>query len=164
MNQQALIDSGEPIELDPTDQGIIELLRADGRMSYRAIARKLAITEATVRSRVKRMEESNTLRVVAVTDTEAAGFEFLLAVGVQVENRSPEAVAQEMAAIAEVFSVSVVVGTYDIEILVVAEDQTSLGTLLNETLSKVRGVRRLTPSLAVDVLKNQPDWVPFNAE
>lgn len=163
MNQQALIDSGEPIELDPTDQGIIELLRADGRMPYRAIARKLAITEATVRSRVKRMEESNTLRVVAVTDTEAAGFEFLLAVGVQVENRSPEAVAQDMAAIAEVFSVSVVVGTYDIEILVVAEDQTSLGTLLNETLSKVPGVRRLTPSLAVDVLKNQPDWVPFNA-
>jgi hypothetical protein len=24
-------------------------------------------------------------------------------------------------------------------------------------------VRRLTPALALDVLKNQPDWVPFHA-
>ncbi len=163
MNQMAVSDSSVPIELDLTDQGIIELLRGDGRKSYRAIARQLAITEATVRARVKRMEESNTLRVVAVIDTEAAGFGMLLAVGVQVENRSPEAVAQEMAAIAEVFSVSVVVGTHDIEILVVAKDQAGLNKLLNETLSRVPGVRRLTPSLAVDVLKNQPDWVPFNA-
>jgi hypothetical protein len=29
-------------------------------------------------------------------------------------------------------------------------------------LANISGVRRLTPALAVDVLKNQPDWVPFH--
>ena len=47
-------------------------------------------------------------------------------------------------------------------ILVVASDQTDLDRLLSETLVAIPGVRRLTPALAVDVLKNQPDWVPFH--
>ena len=162
MNNLAATQPEAPIELDATDQGIIALLREDGRMPYRAIARELGITEATVRARVKRLEESNTMRVVAVTDIEAAGYGMLLAVGVQVENRSPEAVAADLAAIDEVFSVNVVVGSHDIEILVVTEDASSLNDLLMTTLGAVPGVRRLTPALAVDVLKNQPDWVPFH--
>ena len=162
MNNLAETQPEAPIELDATDQGIIALLREDGRMPYRAIARELGITEATVRARVKRLEESNTMRVVAVTDIEAAGYGMLLAVGVQVENRSPEAVAADLAAIDEVFSVNVVVGSHDIEILVVTEDASSLNDLLMTTLGAVPGVRRLTPALAVDVLKNQPDWVPFH--
>jgi len=151
-----------PIELDATDNAIIALLRGDGRLPYRAIARELGITEATVRSRVRRLEESNTMRVVAVTDIEAAGYGMLLAVGVQVEGRSPDDVARDLAEVREVFSVNVVVGAQDVEILVVAEDQAALNILLEQRLAKVPGVRRLTPALAVDVLKNQPDWVPFH--
>jgi DNA-binding Lrp family transcriptional regulator len=150
------------IELDEVDNAIIELLRADGRLPYRAIARELGLTETTVRARVRRLEESNTMRVVAVTDIEAAGYEMLLAIGVQVENRSPVEVARELAEIPEVFSVNVVVGTHDVEILVVAEDQEALAELLSVRLANMAGVRRLTPALAVDVLKNQPDWVPFH--
>ena len=114
MNNLAATQPEAPIELDATDQGIIALLREDGRMPYRAIARELGITEATVRARVKRLEESNTMRVVAVTDIEAAGYDMLLAVGVQVEYRSPEAVAADLAAIDEVCSVNVVAGSHDI--------------------------------------------------
>jgi Lrp/AsnC family transcriptional regulator for asnA, asnC and gidA len=151
------------IELDETDEAIIALLRRDGRMPYRAIARELDIAENTVRARVRRMEESDTMRVVAVTDIEAAGYGMLLAIGVQVEGRSPEEVARDMAEIPEVFSVNVVVGAQDIEILVVAEDQAALSELIAERLGALPGVRRLTPALALDVLKNQPDWVPFHA-
>ena len=151
------------IDLDETDQAIIELLRRDGRMPFRAISRELDIAENTVRSRVRRMEESDTMRVVAVTDIEAAGYGMLLAIGVQVEGRAPEAVASDIAQIHEVFSVNVVVGSHDIEILVVAEDRVALNELISNKLGVMPGVRRLTPSLALDVLKNQPDWVPFHA-
>jgi Lrp/AsnC family transcriptional regulator for asnA, asnC and gidA len=163
MNDLSARTSGDIIDLDDTDQAIIALLREDGRMAYRAIARELDVAENTVRGRVRRMEESNTLRLVAVTDIEAAGYGMLLAIGVQVEGRSPEKVAQDMAAIQEVFSVNVVVGAQDIEILVVARDQADLTDLITRKLGGVEGVRRLTPALALDVLKNQPDWVPFHA-
>ena len=163
MNDLAATMPATIIDLDDTDQAIIDLLREDGRMSYRAVARELDIAENTVRARVRRMEESNTMRVVAVTDIEAAGYGMLLAIGVQVEGRSPEKVAREMADIPEVFSVNVVVGAQDIEILVVARDQAELNDLITVKLGGIEGVRRLTPALALDVLKNQPDWVPFDA-
>ena len=151
-----------PIELDDTDQRIIALLREDGRMPFRALARSLDLTENTVRARVRRLEESNAMRVVAVTDIEAAGYEMLLAVGVQVEDRSPVDVARDLATFDEVFSVNVVIGTHDVEILVVAEDASALADLIGNRLAAVPGVRRLTPALAMDVVKNQPDWVPFH--
>ncbi len=163
MNNLSTQASLRPIDLDDTDQAIIELLRSDGRMSYRAIAGALDIAENTARSRVRRLEESNTLRIVAVTDIEAAGYEMLLAIGVQVEGRAPEKVARDMAAIDEVFSVNVVVGAQDIEILVVARDQAQLNALITDQLGRISGVRRLTPALALEILKNQPDWVPFHA-
>ncbi|MBE9537890.1 MAG: Lrp/AsnC family transcriptional regulator [Proteobacteria bacterium] len=164
MNKLASVSqaSSDLISLDELDYAIIDLLRADGRLPYRAIARELGLTETTVRSRVKRLEESGTMRVVAVTDIEAAGYQMLLAIGVQVENRSPSDVAADLAKIPEIFSVNVVVGTHDVEVLVVAEDLDALNNLLSEVLSSISGIRRLTPSLAVNVLKNQPDWVPFH--
>jgi DNA-binding Lrp family transcriptional regulator len=158
----ASVAAAAPIELDDLDQRIIELLREDGRMPYRALAQAVGLTETTARARVRRLEETNTMKVVAVTDFEAVGYEMLLAVGVQVENRSPVEVAEELAAFPEVFSVNVVIGTHDVEILVVAEDQAALADLISNRLAAVPGVRRLTAALAVDVLKNQPDWVPFH--
>ena len=103
MNQVSPRAQAGHINLDETDQAIIDLLRKDGRMPYRAIARALDIAENTVRARVRRMEESDTMRVVAVTDIEAAGYGMLLAIGVQLESRSTEAVARELAAFPEVF-------------------------------------------------------------
>lgn len=159
----AMSASVPPIELDDIDHAIVEWLRKDGRMSFRALARELNLAENTVRARVRRLEETNTMRVVAVTDIEAAGYGMLLAIGVQVEGRAPEAVAHDLAAIHEVFSVNVVVGTHDVEILVVAQDQAALSELIANGLGAVPGVRKLTPALALDVLKNQPDWVPLHA-
>lgn len=154
-------DKRGAVELDDVDQSIINLLRKDGRLPYRTIANELGVTEATVRSRVRRLEESNSMRVVAVTDIEAAGFGMLLAIGVEVEGKPSSVVAEDLSQIEEVFSASVVVGTHDIEILVVARDQDQLDELLVR-LAGIDGVRRLLPSLAVNVLKNQPHWVPFN--
>jgi Lrp/AsnC family transcriptional regulator for asnA, asnC and gidA len=150
--------------LDDTDQQIIGLLRKDGRMPFRALAAQLGLTEATVRARVRRLEESDTMRVVAVTDYEAAGYAMMLAVGIQVEGRSALRVARDLARFPEVFSVCQVVGSLDIELLAVAENQEALSRLITDKLARVEGVRRIQPAMAVDVLKNQPHWVPFDRD
>lgn len=151
------------LALDDIDYKLIALLRKDGRMPYRALAVELGLTENTVRARLRRLEESDSLRVVAVTDYEAVGYSMMLAVGFQVEGRAADAVARDLAQFPEVFSVCQVVGGLDIEALVVARDQEALGELLGQRLAQVPGVRRILPAMAMDVLKNQPNWVPFDA-
>lgn len=153
---------GEMAALDDTDWRLIELLRADGRAPLRTLAEVLGLTEAAVRSRLRALEGSGCMKVVAVADAAASGFDLLLAVGVEVDGRPALEVARALAAVPEVFSVCQVVGTYDIELLIVARDHDHVARLVTDTLVNVPGVRRILAGLAVDVLKNQPDWVPFD--
>ena len=150
------------MQLDDLDRQIIELLRQDGRYSSQDLARRLDVTAVTVRNRIKRLEEDNLMRVVAVTDFSAAGFEALIAVGVEVQNRCAEDVARELATFDQVFSVSLVSGTQDIEMLVVAEDFAALQKFMGDELSKVAGIRNLSPALALDVMKFQFNAAPLS--
>ena len=122
----------------------------------------LAFGLAVLVTRVRALEGSGCMKVVAVADAAASGYELLLAVGVEVDGRPATEVAEALAAIPEVFSVCLVVGTCDIELLIVARDHEHVSQLVTVTLVEVPGVRRIQSGLAVDVLKNRPDWVPFD--
>ena len=79
---------------DDTDRRIIALLQEDGRMSTQDIARTQGAASSTIRKRIRRLEGTGTMRVVAVVDFAAAGYDELLAIGVEVESRNAEAVGQ----------------------------------------------------------------------
>ena len=79
---------------DEFDLKIIALLQQDGRMSTQDIAKALDATSSTIRKRIRRLEDTGAMRVVAVTDFAAAGYDVLLAIGVEVESRSAEEVGQ----------------------------------------------------------------------
>lgn len=147
-------------EIDDVDRAIIELLREDGRMSIQEMARQLNSTAATVRTRMRRLEDNKMLRVVAVTDFAAAGFEMLIAIGVEVDGRSAEVVGAELAELPEVFSINLVTGSYDLELLVAARDFAELSRFMNDKLAAIKGIGRLAPALAIDVLKYQSEWAP----
>jgi DNA-binding Lrp family transcriptional regulator len=147
------------IEIDDLDRQIIHLLQQDGRMSIQNIAKELSSTSSTIRKRIRRLEDANVMRVVAVTDFSAAGYELLLAVGIQVENRRPEDVGFELAELPEVFSVNLTTGVHELDVLVAARDFNELSNFLHVELPKISGIAKLTPGLTVDVLRYESGWV-----
>ncbi|HUL17643.1 MAG TPA: Lrp/AsnC family transcriptional regulator, partial [Steroidobacteraceae bacterium] len=140
-------------ELDEVDRHIIAALQADGRATNQRIARSLKISPATVGARIRRLENVNAMRVVAVTDFAALGYQVLLAVGIEVQGRAAEEVAQELAALEEVFAVHLVTGARDIEILVALHDLEELKVFLLQDVAKIRGIRALSAGIAADVIK-----------
>jgi Lrp/AsnC family leucine-responsive transcriptional regulator len=140
-------------ELDQLDHEIIAALKADGRATNQQIARSLKIAAATVSMRIRRMEELNAMRVVAVTDFEALGYKVLLAIGVEVKGRAAEDVAKDLAKLHDVFAVHLVTGARDIEILVALREFKELQQFLLVDTAKIRGIRSLTPAIAVDIIK-----------
>lgn len=140
-------------ELDEVDRYIIAALKADGRATNQKIARSLHISPATVGARIRRLENMNAMRVVAVTDFAALGYKVLLAVGIEVQGRAAEEVARELAALEEVFAVHMVTGARDIEILVVLHDLEELETFLLRDIAKIRGIGTLAAGIAADVIK-----------
>lgn len=149
------------ISLDATDERIISALRQSGRIANRDLARIVGVNEATVRSRLRRLEENNVVRVVAMRDLSAMGFEALAAVGVQVKGRSARDVGADLAKIDQVVTVSVAVGTYDLEIQVVARDLAELDHLLTGVIANIEGVERLFPGLSLKIFKYSSEWGPL---
>jgi Lrp/AsnC family transcriptional regulator for asnA, asnC and gidA len=147
--------------LDRVDECIIDHVRRDGRVSNRDLARAAGVNEATIRARIRRLEGSGAMRVVAMVDLQAAGFSFVAPVGIQVRGRPVTEVGADLAEIPQVMTVAVVIGPQDLEVQVVAHDLAELATTLTEKIAKIPGVGRITPGLALEILKYESTWVPF---
>jgi len=147
--------------LDRIDEQIIAALRENGRIANRGLARIVNVNEATVRTRLRKLESNNTVRVVAMRDLKAMGYDALAAVGVQVKGRSATEVGEDLAKIEEVITVNVTIGMYDLEIQVVATDLADLDRLLTDVVARVPGVQRLFPGLSMKILKYNPEWAPL---
>ncbi|MDE2436306.1 MAG: Lrp/AsnC family transcriptional regulator [Sphingomonadales bacterium] len=152
---------GQTFTFDATDRSIVEQLRLNGRANNQQIAEELGLTATTVSTRIKRMEDADQLRVVAVSDFSAHGFNILLRVAIEVDGRPASQVAQELAELPEVFAVHLVTGRYDIDMLMALHDFEDLSGILFDRLSTISGIRSLTPSIVVDILKYQFDVAPI---
>lgn len=146
---------------DATDTNIVEQLRLNGRANNQQIAEKLGLTATTVSTRIKRMEDANQLRVVAVSDFAAHGFNVLLRISAEVDGRPASEVALELAELPEVVAVHLVTGRYEIDMLVALQDFDDLSHFLLDELSGVRGIRSLTPAIVVDIIKYKFDIAPI---
>jgi len=150
-----------PYQLDDIDRRIIAALRSDGRATNQRIARSLRISPATVGARIRRLENMNAMRVVAVTDFAALGYQVLLAIGIEVQGRPAQEVAQELAALPQVFAAHLVTGARAVEILVRLHDLDELEGFLLRDLAKIRGIRTLAAGVAADVIKYDFDRAPI---
>jgi DNA-binding Lrp family transcriptional regulator len=147
---------------DATDLAIIHALRADGRANNQQLAERLGLTATTVSARIRRMEEANQLRVVAVSDFSAHGFNVLLRISVSVDGRPASEVAGDLVALPEVVAAHIVTGAYDIDMLVALHDFDDLSDFLLDKLPAVHGIRTLTPAVVVDIVKYKFDVAPID--
>lgn len=150
-----------PPALEPIDDKIIAALRQSGRIANRDLARLIDVNEATVRTRLRKLEASSAVRVVAMRDLTAMGFTAIAAVGVQVKGRSANAVGADLAKLDNVITVNVTIGMYDLECQVVASDIQELDRLLTDVIAHIPGVERLFPGLSMKILKYNPEWAPL---
>ena len=147
--------------LDDVDNGIVDLLRDNGRATNLEIADRLGITPATVSSRIRRLEDSKAMRVVAVSDFAAHGYDILIAVGIKVHGRDVEAVAADLALLPEVFSINVMNGRYDLELLVALREFDEIGVFLTDHVARIEGVSELAPGIAADIVKFEFSVAPL---
>src|SRR5436305_1504671 len=109
---------------DELDRGIIEALQANGRESFRAIAARVGVSEATVRARYARLTAEGILQVVAVTNPLGLGYEQAL-VGVKTSGSSENA-ADEIARWPEADYVVATAGQFYLFFELVADDRRHL--------------------------------------
>lgn len=150
--------------LDAVDHSLIERLRVDGRASNRSLAEAIGVNEATVSSRLRKLEDDQVVRVVAVTDMEALGHEFLAFAMVRVASRPVREVGAELAQLPECIGVVLTTGRYDLVLSVLARDRAHLASLVGSLIPKVRGVDDVRWELALEVLRFRSEWAVLGTE
>ena len=128
--------------MDELDSKIIAMLQEDGRASNAGIARKVGVSEGTVRRRLKRLIQEEYIRVLALLDPGKMGFASEALIGVQVGPDKVDRVSADLSQLEEINWVSVTTGSYDIFAWATLDSSEALGIFLRTKVGIIPGVRR----------------------
>jgi Lrp/AsnC family transcriptional regulator for asnA, asnC and gidA len=145
-----------PRSLDAVDQSIIEALQKNGRESFRRIAARVGVSEATIRARYARLCDDNILQVTAITNPLGLGFDAQAMVGIRTTG-PPEPVANEISTWHEADYVVITAGRFDILVELVCADSRQLLDLTNR-IRAVENVVSTESFLYLELWKQIYDW------
>ncbi len=99
---------------DELDDQLIALLSKDARITNREVARRLEVSEGTVRNRLKRLERLNAARVVAVVRPDAVGLNWGASLRISATPAAMRSVAHALAARNEIPYVALRSGRFNV--------------------------------------------------
>lgn len=125
--------------IDRLDLEIAKILDSDGRASNREIARRLGISETTVRHRLGRMIDSGLLSVSAQFDIEEFPEIYLAVIGVKL-NVPLEKCLEKIRAIPAVLYALTLTGRYDVQVAILVNSRKMLARVVSHEIESVEGV------------------------
>ena len=145
-------------KLDKLDCRLIRLLQIDGRMSNIAIAQQLGISEYTVRNRIKRLLENETIKIVAVANPIDLGFEIAGNLKIKIDLKKADQVLENLKKIDSLIWVALTTGGTDIDVDFIAHSFKEFKELIFQKISGIDGVLSMETSLMVDLVKDTHNW------
>ena len=131
-------------EMDEVTRRILAILEQNARTSYTQIAKRLGISETSVRNRVKALMKEGVLKGFTVrTCPEKLGKAITAMVGVDIGGETTPEITDKLAGIKEVSDLYVITGEFDLLLRVICEDISRLDEILEEIRSHdfVEGTR-----------------------
>jgi Transcriptional regulators len=139
--------------LDKLDQGIVDRLARDARISNRAIAADLGVTEGTIRTRIKRLQNEGLIQFTVVTDFRMAGSPNLCMMGIDADPSHVSDLARSLSEIPEITCVIVLLGRFSLLVMGLFTNLEQLNDLVTERIRSLPGVQRIDTSISVHNLK-----------
>jgi Lrp/AsnC family transcriptional regulator for asnA, asnC and gidA len=141
---------------DSLDWKIIGIL-SKTHITTSMLAKRLGVSEGTIRQRLKKLQEKGILQIRALRDPNILENQQLAMVAATLnEARLLNQKAQEISQLKNVLSVSIVSGRYDFLIEVLVESNKGLVNFLTEQLSLVEGISKTETFV---VLKSLQKWI-----
>jgi Lrp/AsnC family transcriptional regulator for asnA, asnC and gidA len=146
--------------MDELDQLILKTLQINGRTPFTQIAKQAGVSETTVRSRYRSLEESGIVRTVGVVDPFALGFHAPAVIGVSVDADKIERVAQTISDLPEVSYLVMTLGSFDLTVEVFCRDLNHLTDFVTQQIGQISGVRSTETLMIARSYKLSYRWSP----
>ena len=139
--------------MDDTDRLIVEALRADGRLSMRALAARVHLSRANTYNRVARLQRDGVIiGYAALIDPVRYGYGLSAYVYLDIAQRSWKAVRRQLLSMPEVDHVALISGEHDILLRVRTHDAASLRDVVLTRLQEMPEIRSTQTVLIFDEL------------
>lgn len=140
--------------LDDLDKKILQALQQDGRISFADLSRKLDTAEATIRFRVKRLEDNKVItRFAALVDPSKVGLGVSGAILLKIDPAHLEDACKQLTVFSEVVYLFQSTGEYDIVSVIFAHDLEHLNDVVRRA-KLIVGVKDARVSVTTRFLKN----------
>lgn len=137
------------IRLDELDHKIVTALGKDARVSNRQIAASLGVTEGTIRTRIKRLQNEGLIQFTVVTDFKLVGSPNLVMLGIHADIGRVPALAKTLAAIPELGCVMVLLGRYNLLAMGLFTSIEQVNALIRTQIRTLPGVRSVETSTSI---------------
>lgn len=144
--------------LDEVDREILRVLQIDGRTSNTEIARKLGITETTVRKRIAAMRENEYFEIVAIPTPKVANYNISAIMGFAVVLHNLQEVVDALTERPEVRYCGMSTGRFDVIVEAFFTDNDHLLSFTTDVLAKLPGIRDVETSLILNIAKFSYEW------
>jgi len=122
------------------------------------IAKKLGISEATIRVRLKRLIGEEYIQIVAVSNPLKLGFETVGILRINVEVKKIEHVTEELRKLKPIWFMVHATGSSDIYTEFITKSLDELNELIFKKIYKIDGVTGTRTSLILNYIKRRYDW------
>ena len=140
--------------LDETDIGILEFLRKNARTPFLDIAKKLRISESTIRKRVKTLEKIGVIKKYsAIVEPSKLGYGSVALVGIDVKPEKFLDVARRLTEFENVKFVATSTGDHMIMTEIWMENSNDLRDFISTKIGNIEGVTRTCPAILMERLK-----------
>lgn len=126
--------------MDKMDVQIMGILQKDGSRTNASISREIGVSEETVRRRLKNMHEDEVYELVAIPDPVKMGFECQVFLAITASPERIGYVADVLAGLAEITSVTITTGGFNIVAWVVLRSATELHDFLALNVNVIEGI------------------------
>ncbi len=145
-------------KIDQLDAQIIAILQSDGRTSNTEIAKTLAVSEATVRSRIKRLMDDEIIQIVAVSNPLKLGFEITGDLYITVDMAKMESVITALGDFKELWYIVATTGRYNLNAEFVVKNLEALHDLVYNRISHIDGVKQVETAIIMKYVKRNYDF------
>ncbi|MBC7130025.1 Lrp/AsnC family transcriptional regulator [Candidatus Bathyarchaeota archaeon] len=140
--------------MDKTDLAIIRFLQEDSSIPFTEIARRLKLSESTIRKRVEKLKREGVIkRFTVIIEPSKMGLNTVAIVGVDVDPPKLLEVAQKLCEIPEARYVATSTGDHMIMTEIWTKDGKELTKIISEKIGTIEGVKKICPAIILEKLK-----------
>ncbi len=141
--------------LDDKDLAILRMLAENARITYTEIAKRIGLSDVAVIKRIRKLEQMGIIRRYTIdVDPARLGYRSVSITGVDVEPEHLFEVISRLKSMSNVKYLAMTSGDHSVMAVIWGRDAEDLARI-HDMISKMPGVRRVCPSVVLEVFKEE---------